>query len=118
MHKNSITAHENNKDLKRYSSSERLIIAAMGEMVIIDRKNKYTMHQIADYMRVGLNAISGRFGPLVKKGALYEDGNFSYKAPYRGGWKTYHRTYFCLTYPPQLPPVKVTDHTAEAIKGE
>lgn len=118
VHENSKIAHENNKALKKYSSSERLVVAAMVEMTIQDRKNKYTMHQVADYMRVGLNTISGRFRPLVSKGALWEDGKQKYQVPYKGSFKTYHRTYFRLTNPPELKPVRVEDHTLRAVGSD
>ena len=89
------------------------IMGAIVQMMEVTRRSRFTMHEIADWLGVQLNTISGRFGRMVDKEILMTDGT----QPYKRQGRLYPRAYYRLVNPPTLKPVEFEDHTMNAVRG-
>lgn len=87
MHKNSLDTYDQIK-----SNLTRAQLSVAGAMQQIGKPA--TMHQIADYMRVPLNVISGRFGELRDNKVIKAFDTVYYKPP--GAPRKYPRTRWIL----------------------
>ena len=90
MNKNSLTAYDN---ISATGHLTRCQLAIIGAMRLL--KVPVTMHQVADYMGVQLNTISGRFGELVREGQIKVVGEKAFKVQGRN----YPRSLYALTEP-------------------